>query len=204
VFTGIVEEVGTVSSVEPMENVRRIRIAASLVLEGLEIGASVSLDGACHTAVAIDSGGFTVETVGSTISRTISGGYDVGSRVNLERGAILGARLDGHLVQGHVDGVGELLRVSEEGDYRLFDFRIPAAVLRQTLLHGSVCLNGISLTVNALMDDGCQVAIVPHTWAGTNLVDLSIGDPINVEGDMIGKYVARLMASDRGGSAETG
>ena len=114
-FTGIIEEVGTVGSVMRGDNVRRIRITAGAVLEGLEIGASVSIDGACHTAVAIHPDGFTVESVGSTISRTISGRYEVGSRVNLERAASLGTRLDGHLVQGHVDGVGELLRVYEEG-----------------------------------------------------------------------------------------
>jgi riboflavin synthase len=197
VFTGIVEEVGTVSSVEALDHMRRITVAASRVLENLEVGDSVSIDGACHTAVAVSADGFTVESVGTTISRTISGDYRTGSRVNLERAAALGTRLDGHLVQGHVDGVGELLRVSEEGDYRLLDFRIPPSVLRQTILHGSVSLNGISLTVNALMEDGCQVAIVPHTWAETNLADLSVGDPINVEGDMIGKYVARLMASNQ-------
>jgi riboflavin synthase len=196
VFTGIVEEVGTVSGIEPMENVLRIRIDASRVLEGLEVGASVSIDGACHTAIWVGSDGFEVESVGTTVSRTISGSYVVGSRVNLERAAVLGRRLDGHLVQGHVDGVGQLLRVSEKGDYRLLDFRLPEAVLRQTILHGSVCLNGISLTVSALEADACQVAIVPHTWAETNLVDLSVGAPINVEGDMIGKFVARLMGSD--------
>ena len=193
VFTGIIEEVGTVSAFEPMENARRIRFSAAIVLEGLNVGASVSIDGACHTAISVDEGGFSVESVGSTISRTISGLYQLGARVNLERAAALGTRLDGHLVQGHVDGLGELLRVSEEGDFRLLDFKLPPEVLRQTILHGSVSLNGISLTVNALSPDGCQVAIIPHTWAETNLSELAVGDSVNVEGDLIGKYVARLM-----------
>lgn len=194
-FTGIIEEVGTVSAVQPMENARRITISASDVLEGLEVGASVSIDGACHTAVEISPTGFRVDSVGSTISRTITGSYEVGSRVNLERAAALGTRLDGHLVQGHVDGVGELLALSEEGGYRLLDFRLPPEILRQTILHGSISINGISLTVNVLMAEGCQVAIIPYTWDETNLADLQIGSSVNVEGDMIGKYVARLMTT---------
>lgn len=198
-FTGIVEEVGTISAIVSLENARRIRIHASTVLTDLEIGASVAVDGACHTAVEVSSEGFSVESVGTTISRTISGRYEVGQRVNLERAVALGTRLDGHLVQGHVDGRGKLLAVSEEGDYRLMEFRIPSEILRLTILHGSVAINGISLTVNALMAESCQVAVIPHTWTETNLADLQVGAAVNVEGDMIGKFVARLMETPEDG-----
>ena len=192
-FTGIIEETGRISSVTPMEGGQRMRIEAEGVLEDLSPGASVAVDGACLTAVELDGSGFEVEVVGTTLSRTIAGGYGEGSVVNLERAALLGSRLDGHLVQGHVDGVAELLRVDREGEYYLLDLRLPQDVLRQTILHGSIALNGISLTVNALLENGCQVAIIPHTWQVTNLSLLEPGDSLNVEGDMIGKYVARLL-----------
>jgi len=196
-FTGIIEETGRVAAIEPLERARRIRVEAGTVLDGLSRGASVAIDGACHTAIEIDTDGFVVESVGTTLSRTVAGSYEVGSVVNLERAAVLGARMDGHLVQGHVDGVGTLLRVERDGEYRLLDFRIPDEVLRQTILHGSIAFNGISLTVNRLLDGGCQVAIIPHTWRETNLSALEPGDPVNVEGDMIGKYVARVFSHDR-------
>jgi len=118
----------------------------------------------------------------------------VGSRVNLERAMRMGARLDGHLVQGHVDGVGQLESVVVEGDFHRLRFRIPSEVHRGTLLHGSITLNGVSLTVNALEPEHrIEVGIIPHTWTHTNLSHLAPGDPVNVEGDLIGKYVGRWM-----------
>jgi len=195
VFTGIIEETGRIAAVTPLEATHRLRIGAASVLEDLSVGASVAVDGACLTAVEIDDTGFVVEVVGTTLSRTIAAGYTEGSVVNLERAAPLGSRLDGHLVQGHVDGVGELLSVTGDGEYYLMDFD----VLRQTILHGSIALNGTSLTVSTLSEGGCQVAIIPHTWEVTNLSLLEPGDGVNVEGDMIGKYVARLMSGGGAG-----
>jgi riboflavin synthase len=136
-----------------------------------------------------------VEAIATTLSRTIAGGYRAGSRVNLERGLRLSDRLDGHFVQGHVDGVGELAAVRREGQHRLLDFRIPPEIAAVTILHGSIALNGVSLTVNALDRGECQVAIIPHTWERTNLRDLTAGDSVNVEGDLIGKYVGRMAAA---------
>jgi len=199
VFTVIIEEPGRIAAVSPLEATHRWRIGAASVLEDLSVGASVAVDGACLTAVEIDDTGFVVEVVGTTLSRTIAAGYTEGSVVNLERAAPLGSRLDGHLVQGHVDGVGELLSVTGDGEYYLMDFALPADVLRQTILHGSIALNGTSLTVSTLSEGGCQVAIIPHTWEVTNLSLLEPGDGVNVEGDMIGKYVARLMSGGGAG-----
>jgi riboflavin synthase len=194
VFTGIVEEVGEVRSVEDRDGARRIRIGARTVVEGLTVGASVAIDGACHTAVEVDSDGFSVDSIGTTLGRTLTASYVVGSRVNLERAARLGARLDGHIVQGHVDGLGELVWTGESGEYRLLDFRIPEPVWRHTILHGSIALNGISLTVNELREPAiCQVAIIPHTWSTTNFAMLGVGGSVNVEGDLIGKYVERIL-----------
>ena len=193
-FSGIVKEVGVVRSVRDLDGVREIRIGASAVLDGLEAGASISLDGACHTAVSVEGGAFTVHSIGTTQDRTVSGTYGEGSLVNLERSLLVGERLDGHLVQGHVDGVGELVAVAQQGHYHLLDVRIPSHVARQTLLHGSIAINGVSLTVHALgKDDVCRVAVVPYTRRHTNLGALALGDPVNVEGDMIGKYVKKML-----------
>jgi len=194
-FTGLVEAVGTLEAVRELRGGRRLTFRAPAVAEGLDVGDSVAVDGACLTVVEIAAGGFSVEAIGTTLSRTVAARYREGSRVNLERALRLGDRLGGHLVQGHVDGLGELLAVQEAGEYRLMDFRIPADVDEVTVLHGSITLNGVSLTVNALPGpERCQVAIIPHTWDRTNLGELRPGDPVNVEGDLIGKHVGRILA----------
>ncbi len=194
-FSGIVEEVGTIRATREMDGARELEIDAGVVLEDLQPGVSVNLDGACHTVVEVLDGGFTVNSVGTTLSRTVAGGYTEGSPVNLERAVAIGTRLDGHLVQGHIDGVGDLIGVEQRGEYRLLDFRIPPDVASGTILHGSITLNGVSLTVNAISDDHiCQVAVIPFTWEHTNLSMLEPGAQVNVEGDLIGKYVRRLLS----------
>ncbi|UCC23989.1 MAG: riboflavin synthase [Gemmatimonadales bacterium] len=195
-FTGIVETTGTVLEVQDLPGLRKLRVEAEPdFLRGVQPGASVAVDGACLTPVAVEGDRFQVELVLSTLDRTVAAGYTTGSRVNLERAMRVDARLDGHVVQGHVDGVGELLAVRQEGDTRFLDFRIPPEVWDLTILHGSIALNGISLTVNDLNPpDRVQVAIIPHTWAETNLSELEPGDPVNVEGDLMGKYVQKILA----------
>ena len=194
-FSGIVEEVGTIRATREMDGARELEIEAKVVLEDLQPGSSVSLDGACHTVVDVLAGGFTVNSVGTTLSRTVAADYTEGSPVNLERAVAMGTRLDGHLVQGHVDAVGDLIGIEDQGEYRLLDFRIPSDVATGTILHGSITLNGVSLTVNAISgDDVCQVAVIPYTWEHTNLSRLEAGARVNVEGDLIGKYVRRLLS----------
>jgi riboflavin synthase len=199
-FTGIVEAVGEVTAVSDGDRVRAIQVSVDpAVLREVKPGDSISVDGACLTPVRVEEGTFTVEAVGTTLGRTVAGTYRPGSRVNLERAMVLGGRLDGHLVQGHVDGLGELLAVTDAGEYRLLDVRVPEEVHRTTILHGSIALNGVSLTVNALEGpDRVQVAIIPHTWAHTSFPALSPGDPMNVEGDLIGKYVGKLLGRHSG------
>ena len=193
-FSGMVEEVGTVRATREMDGARELEIDARTVLEDLQPGASVCLDGACHTVVEVLDGGFTVNSVGTTLSRTVAGDYTEGSKVNLERALAIGSRLDGHLVQGHIDGVSEFISVEDRGEFRLLDFKIPSDVASGTILHGSITLNGVSLTVNAISDDHiCQVAVIPFTWEHTNLSRLEPGARVNVEGDLIGKYVQRLL-----------
>lgn len=204
-FTGIIEEVGRIASVEEGDGIRSLRVEADpSFLDGVKPGDSIAVDGACLTPVNVEGEAFTVQVVASTRGRTLAGGYQAGDRVNLERAMQLGARLDGHLVQGHVDGVGRLNSVRREGDTIFLEFRIPREVHRATIPYGSVALNGISLTVNALREpDLLEVAIIPHTWTHTNLSALEPGAGVNVEGDLIGKYVGRLMAPHIPESQET-
>jgi riboflavin synthase len=191
-FTGLVEAVGTVVGVREMKDARRITIETGIAPE-LTLGESVSVDGACLTAVEMLSSTFSVEAIGSTLSRTIAGGYHEGSRVNLERAIRVGDRLGGHFVQGHVDAVGEVESIGQAGDYWLLGLRIPADVEATTVLHGSITVNGVSLTVNALSPGRCQIALIPHTWTHTYLSSLRPGQPVNLEADLIGKHVAKLM-----------
>jgi riboflavin synthase len=200
-FSGIVEAVGTVVAADATSAGRRIRLRAPEVASGLPVGGSVAVDGACLTAVEVHPDGFSVDVIGTTLSRTIAGTYRSGSQVNLERALRLGDRLDGHLVQGHVDGVGEVLAVHADGEARLIDLTLPPEVDAVTVLHGSIAVNGVSLTVNALPAAGrCQVALIPHTRAVTTLEGIRPGDRVNLEGDLIGKYVGRMHAAHNAAS----
>lgn len=201
-FSGIIEAVATVGAITPRDELQELLLEAPGIAPELVPGQSVAVDGACLTVVEPREGAFTVEVIGTTLSRTIAGRYAPGTRVNLERALRMGDRLDGHLVQGHVDAVGELASSRREGEFHLLDVRLPKEVARGTILHGSICLNGVSLTVNALDGTLCQVGIIPYTWEHTNLSLLRPGDPLNVEGDLIGKYVGKWMAGFRPGSGD--
>lgn len=179
---------------EPCGDGVRLTITAATVLADLGLGASIAVDGVCQTVVDLSADTFAVQTIASTLGRTTLGGYVAGRRVNLERALALGARLGGHLVQGHVDAVGRVLRLERRQEMVLVDFTMPPDVAEVTVLHGSITLNGISLTVNALPEPGvCQVAIIPHTWRHTNLEHTPAGAAVNLEGDTIGKYVRQLL-----------
>ena len=206
-FTGIVESVGTIAQVQETEGGRTLVVEAAFAAE-LVPGQSVAVDGACLTvrslhphvrgpAIETPSAapqGFAVEAGPSTLERTVAGDYRPGARVNLERGVRAGDRLDGHLVQGHVDGTGALLASETRGLARFMTFRLPEEVFATTVLHGSIAINGVSLTVNELGPGAaCQVAIVPYTWEHTNFPALAPGDPVNVEADLVGKYVQRIL-----------
>lgn len=201
-FTGIVEEIGCIRAITPLEGGLALRIAAHIVLEETKLGDSISINGACHTVTALGPDYFEVQSVATTLARTTLGDFEIGRRVNLERALALGARLGGHLVQGHVDGVGEVVRIREEGEHVLIDFTMPSELAAVTILHGSITLDGVSLTVNALPEpEVIQVSIIPHTWAVTTLADLRVGMRVNLEGDLIGKYVRQLLQPHLGPEA---
>jgi riboflavin synthase len=198
-FTGIVEEVGTVRAAEPLDGGRRITVGAGRVLDGLMPGDSIAVNGVCQTVVALTGEAFVVEAIGTTLSRTTLGEFETGRRVNLERPLALGDRLGGHLVQGHVDAVGFVSAIERRGEHVLLDVALPDVIADVAVLHGSIAIDGVSLTINALTaDDTVQVALIPHTWNHTTLSTLEIGDGVNVEGDMIGRFVTHWLKR-RGG-----
>ncbi len=202
-FTGIVEEVGRIAAVEEMGGGRAFRIEARTVLEGLRLGDSVAIDGACHTVTGIFDDGFSVQSVATTLGRTTLGDFATGRPVNLERALAVGERLGGHMVQGHVDAVGEVLRVERRDELVLIDVAIPPEIAAVTVLHGSITVDGISLTVNDLPESGvCQVSIIPYTRDHTTIGGLQRGSRVNLEGDTIGKYVRHMLGSP--GDAEDG
>lgn len=189
--------------VAPLGNGRAIRIGASAVLSGLALGDSIAIDGVCLTVTAIVDNGFAVESVATTLERTTIGDFVAGRRVNLERALALGDRLGGHLVQGHVDGIGRIIAIRPIEELVLIDFSLPSEVAPATVLHGSIAVNGVSLTVNELPTaDTAQLSIIPFTLDHTALGDLQVGDPVNVEGDLIGKYVRRLLGAPAPAGAE--
>lgn len=193
-FTGLVEEVGRIAELRPLENGRTLVIEADRVLEDLRPGDSIATDGVCLTATEIRADRFEVQAVATTLARTSLGSYEQGRAVNLERALALGDRLGGHLVQGHVDGVGRVRSIKELGELVLIDVDVPAEVAAVTVLHGSITVNGVSLTVNDVPEEGVVgLSIIPFTWAHTALSELREADPVNVEGDLIGKYVRQLL-----------
>ena len=192
-FTGLVDDVGVVERVERTDAGRTLRIASRYT--ALAIGESIAVNGACLTVLAIGEGWFEVAAVVTTLGRTTIGDWAEGRRVNLERAMRLGERLGGHLVQGHVDGVGEVDAVERRDDALLVDVRLPAELESLMVPHGSVAVDGVSLTVNALPAPGIlQLSLIDHTARHTTLGALRAGDAVHVEADMIGKYVRQLVA----------
>ncbi|WP_217912997.1 riboflavin synthase [Miltoncostaea marina] len=193
-FTGLVEEGGRVAAVAPGERGARLEIAARTVLEGLEVGDSVAVNGACLTAVEVGAGGFAVDAVAETLRRTALGALAPGDRVNLERPMRLGDRLDGHLVQGHVDGVGTVRAVRPEGESAVLEVAAPPELLRYVVEKGSIAVDGVSLTVAGRLADAFTVALIPHTMSVTTLGPQALGRAVNLEVDVVAKYVESLAA----------
>jgi len=194
VFTGLIEEIGTVAEARNTDRGLQIHVSAALVLDELEVGDSIAVDGVCQTVVAISQTGFSVEAMAPTLSRTTLGQLRPGERVNLERALALGARLGGHMVQGHVDAVGSVEKLERTGEHVLVDVAIPEPVAEVTVRHGSIAIHGVSLTVNDILSDGViQVALIPHTWEHTTFSGMKAGSRVNLEGDMIGKFVVEYM-----------
>ena len=193
-FTGLIEEVGTVLRTIPGDRSLTLVIGARKVLEDLSVGGSIAVDGACLTVVATDAASFTADLSEETIKRTTLGNLRNAQRVNLERPLTPMARLGGHFVTGHVDGVGTLLSREARGDWHWFRFAFPPDLEPLLVLKGSVAVDGVSLTVAALEAGAFAVAVIPHTLAATTLGLKQPRDPVNLETDILGKYVQRMLA----------
>ncbi|MEM1041874.1 MAG: riboflavin synthase [Bacteroidota bacterium] len=191
-FTGIIEEVGRVAAVEALEGGKRLTVEASFAGE-LRVDQSVAVNGACQTVVAQEKQTFSVVAVEETLAKTALGSLREGDRVNLERAMRPDGRLDGHFVQGHVDATGEVASVETLADSWLVRVRYPVELGSYLIPVGSVTLDGISLTVARLSDEALTVAIIPHTWDHTTVSDWKAGRAVNLEFDMIGKYVVRTL-----------
>jgi len=197
-FTGIVEELGRVLAVTPNAGGARIEIAATAVLEDATIGASIAVNGCCLTVVELGNGRWSADAVVETLARTNLGDLRTGDPVNLERPVRLADRLGGHLVQGHVDATGTIVAREPQSDgSERFRFTAPADVLRYVVHKGSITVDGISLTVAAVDDEWFEVAVIPHTLAVTTLGARAVGTRVNLEVDLVAKYVERLLVHDR-------
>jgi len=195
-FTGIVEELGTVESLAPQAAGSRLRVRAPLVCDGLRAGDSVSVNGVCLTVVDPRESAFSADVAPETLRRSSLGALRPGSRVNLERALQAGARLGGHIVQGHVDGTGEVVAIEPLGSENYWlRVRVPAELDRYFVYKGSVAIDGISLTVAEIESGVLSVTIIPHTWANTNLRSLRPGDIVNLETDVLAKYVEKMLGT---------
>ncbi len=192
-FTGLVQDIGSVESVEGGADGARLRIATELGPQ-IGLGDSVAVNGVCLTATEADERGFATEAMNQTLEVTVIGALEAGARVNLELATRADERLGGHIVQGHADGSGRVLEVAEDGFARRVRVEIPPALLRYVVDKGSVALNGVSLTVATLGDTWVEVSLIPETLERTNLGDAAPGDPLNVEVDVVAKYVERLLS----------
>lgn len=199
-FTGLVEGKGRVTAIEG-GGMARIEVEAGDLARGTGIGDSVSVNGVCLTVNEIHGGELVFYAMQETLRRTALGGLGAGDGVNLERAMTPEKRFGGHIVQGHVDGVGEVLGVTPEGDAEIWEFSAPASVLKYAVEKGSICVDGISLTLVSVREGSFTVSILPQTRAATNLGGLSLGDRVNLEADVIGKYVERLLGPHLGGTA---
>ena len=196
-FTGLVRDKAHVKSIDKKDGLWRLSIETGLDMTAVDIGASIACNGCCLTAVAKSDNSFDVEVSLETLDKTNIGQWENGTFVNVEPSLKVGDELGGHLVTGHVDALAELIELNEAGDSWKLVFKVPQNLKHFIAPKGSVCLNGVSLTVNGVQDDCFDVNIIPHTWTVTNLSSVQVGDKVNMEVDLIARYMARMMDVQR-------
>ncbi len=202
-FTGIIEEKGTLQKVLSGQSSGSVDIRARKVLEGTKIGDSIAVNGVCLTVTALRPDGFTADVMPETLRRTNLGLLSLGSEVNLERAMAAGGRFGGHIVSGHIDGTGTIRSLKPEGNAVWVSIRTSSDILHLIVEKGSICIDGISLTVAYVDDSEFRVSIIPHTGSETTLLKKKAGDIVNLENDIVGKYVEKLIQPyHRGGSGE--
>ena len=192
-FTGIIEELGKIAALEKRADGARIKISARLVTEDANEGDSIAVNGVCLTALDIKTDSFAADVSGETLDKSTLGNLSVGSLVNLERAVTPQTRLGGHIVQGHVDARGKFVSATQSGDFWTVRISFPKELGQYLVYKGSISVEGISLTVAALTDEYFEIAVIPKTWTLTNLSSLKSGDEVNLEADVIAKYVERIL-----------
>ena len=202
-FTGLIEEVGKIVKFEPMPGGKRIRILASKILDDLKVDDSIAINGVCLTATKIESDGFWADAVGETLEKSSLSFLNEGSEINVERALRLSDRLGGHLVQGHVNGLADVVGITKRGDNYLLELLLPEKLTRYTIEEGSITIDGISLTIAQLSGNKIGLSIIPHTWLNTTLRNKKIGDKVNIETDVIAKYIEKLMKGNSDNKGET-
>ena len=202
-FTGIIEESGSIAALEKRNDGALIKIAAKIVTENSTEGDSIAVNGVCLTALNITKNGFSADVSNETLNRSTLRRLAVGTRVNLERAVTPNTRLGGHIVQGHVDASGTFLGAIQDGDFWTVRIGFPKEIGQYLVYKGSVSVEGISLTIANLYADSFEIAVIPKTWELTNLSSLKTGDAVNLEADVIAKYVERIMLYGRGAEQPT-
>ncbi len=198
-FTGIIEETGIIDNITAGAKSCRLRIKGNIIFDDLKLGDSVAVNGVCLTVAKLTPDSFEADVMAETMRRTGMGALKKGSRVNLERAMAMNGRFGGHIVSGHIDGVGTVLNKVTEDNAVLVTITADADIMKYIIFKGSVTLDGISLTVANVLNDRFTVSIIPHTASETTLLDRNIGEKINIECDVIGKYVEKLMGKPQSG-----
>ena len=200
-FTGLIQAVGQVSSIERQESSARLEISSKEIAAQIAQGDSVSVNGTCLTVVSFDASKFAVDVMVQTLNLTSTGSLEVGSAVNLELATRTLDRLGGHIVQGHVDGVAEVVAISADSQWTRLDISIPKELMKYVVAQGSICVEGVSLTVGEINDPADQISVwlIPETLANTNLSQKQVGAALNIEVDVLAKYVERLIARGQDG-----
>ncbi len=195
-FTGLIQDVGRIAARESHGGDLRLHVSVgAMPMHDVFAGESVAVSGVCLTVVEYDAQGFSADVSNETLARTTLGALEAGAMVNLERAMLAIDRLGGHLVAGHVDGVGEVLSIAGDARAQRWRFRAPRELLRYVAVKGSICVDGVSLTVNAVDGEGFEVALIPHTLANTAFAQTNVGGKVNLEVDLVARYVERLLAA---------
>jgi riboflavin synthase len=190
-FTGLIEDVGELAGRMPLGNAAKLTVRTALPASGIEVGDSIAVNGACLTVESMADGVVRFHALNETLNRTNLGGIAIGGRVNLERALCLGDRLGGHLVSGHIDTTAAVQKVGKAGEDIVLTVALPKSLQALLIPKGSIAINGVSLTIAELAKSNFSVRIIPHTWSATNLPGLTSGSPVNLEADLVGKYVLR-------------
>ena len=199
-FTGIIEEIAKIEKTKPIAGGLSIKIGAIKILDDISINDSICVDGVCLTVTNFDNSGFWVDAVGATLEKSTFASVRPSSYVNLERSVRLNDRLGGHLVQGHVNGIGTISEIQKLGENYLLQITVPENLKKYLIREGSIAVNGISLTIADLDKNLISISIIPHTWQNTNLRHKKVNDKVNIEIDVLAKYVEKLLTKDNSGS----